>query len=105
MSEELRPRLMEAYALLADGAVPAARVALRKLRPAVTAESPWWVALDGIDVAIATALASEAAGDRGATLAEIARAQPLFARIAPAMAPAPLHRRQRALETIRDRLR
>jgi eukaryotic-like serine/threonine-protein kinase len=104
-SDELRPQLARAYGLLADRDFAAARAAIRKLRPVVTDKSPWWVALDGVDVAIASALASEAAGERAETLVELARAAPLLAQIATAMAPAPLHRRQRAVETIRGRTR
>jgi tetratricopeptide (TPR) repeat protein len=104
-SGDARALLAHAYGLLLAHDVAAARDELRRLRPAVTEESRWWDVLYAFDAAIAAALASEAAGQRAAMVSELDRAAPLLARMAPAMPPAPLHRRQRALETLRRRAR
>ena len=73
--------------------------------PPITASSAWWEVLDAFESTVASALIHETAGEKSQAQHDLDGAAPLLARIADAMPPAPLHRRQQALETIRARLR
>ena len=99
------PQLARAYRNLFDHDLRGAREELRQLRPTVGARTAWWELLDAVDVAVASALVSAAAGQPAEALAELERATPLLTRIAAAMPPAPLHRRQHAIDTLRARVR
>ncbi len=92
--------IAEAYAMLLDGK----RVeALAKLAPVEIAESnaQWWRVMAAVDAALASSLARSAAGDASGAQRELATAEQLLAKSAAAMAPAVLHRRQRAIAELR----
>ena len=94
--EETR-NLAESYLLILDGNAPIALKRLRALQ-VVAADAPWWRVMSAADASIAAALAEPGDARRDLTTAD-----ELLAKIAPAMAPAVVHRRQRAIAALRGR--
>jgi hypothetical protein len=104
-SDDTRQLLTRAYRLLLDRDLAGARSAIERARPAVTDSSPWWTVIDAFDTTVASILVNEAAGRRAQAVDDLEQATRLLARVATAIPPGPLHRRQRTLDTLRARVR
>jgi eukaryotic-like serine/threonine-protein kinase len=101
----LRQRLLAALLPLLDGDPAAASKALDELRTPAATDAPWWDVLDAVDVATASALAHHTAGEGARSSAELELASALLERINTAMPVATFHRHQRAIATVRARIR
>ncbi len=92
--------IAEAYLMLLDGKTTESLATLARLE-VVDADAPWWRTLSAADAALAAAFANSTAHRTAEMLHELTIAEQLLANSASAMAPAVLHRRQRAIAALR----